>query len=151
MHQSALLVAEVADETAPQQVLRSLMSVQGWFRETTRQVAPHHSGPVLGLLVLLDRCGPLRARELAEISRVDPSVISRQVAQLVDGGLVERAADPHDGRAQLLSLSAEGATLLAATRQAMLAVVESRLSDWDPDELRAFADQLVRLITDLST
>jgi DNA-binding MarR family transcriptional regulator len=151
MHQTALLASDVEDESAPQQVLRSLMTVQGWFRETTRQVAPHHSGPVLGLLVLLDRCGPLRARELAEISRVDPSVISRQVGNLVDSGLVQRQADPQDGRAQLLSLSAEGAALLAETRAAMLAVVESRLADWDPEELRSFADQLVRLITDLST
>jgi DNA-binding MarR family transcriptional regulator len=149
MHQSAALVLDV-EESAPQQVLRSLMTVQGWFRETIRQVAPQHSGPVLSLLVLLDRCGPLRARVLAEISRVDPSVISRQVAQLVDGGLVDRQADPDDGRAQLLTLSKDGAALLAETRAAMLAVVESRLSGWEPEELRAFADQLVRLITDLS-
>jgi len=152
MHQTAALLAadDTTLETPPQQVLRSLMAVQGWFRETIRQVAPQHSGPALGLLVQLDRCGPLRARELAEFSRVDPSVISRQVAHLADAGLVDREADPHDRRAQLLTLSAAGAAVLAETREAMLAVVEARLTDWDPDELRAFAEQLVRLITDLS-
>ena len=151
MHQTAALLPEDSTTESPaQQVLRSLMTVQGWFRETTRQVAPQHSGPALALLVLLDRCGPLRGRELAEFSRVDPSVISRQVAHLTDAGLVDREADPNDRRAQLLSLSPAGAALLAETRDAMICVVESRLTDWDPDELRAFAEQLVRLITDLS-
>jgi DNA-binding MarR family transcriptional regulator len=137
--------------TPSHQLLRSLLTVQGWFRETSRQVIPHHSGASLALLVLLEGQGPLRARELAEISRVDPSVISRQVAALVADGLVDRVADPDDRRAQLLSLSPEGATVLSRGRRAMLAVVEERLSGWDPDELRASADQLARLIADLST
>ena len=138
------------DETPAHQVLRSLMTVQGWFRETTRQVIPHHSGASLALMVLLERQGPLRARELAEISRVDPSVISRQVAQLVDAGLVEREADPHDRRAQLLTLSPAGATVLSQGRKALLTVVEERLAGWDSAELRGFAERLDRLITDLS-
>jgi DNA-binding MarR family transcriptional regulator len=153
MQSSSVLDERAVDRevTPSHQLLRSLMTVQGWFRETSRQVIPQHSGASLALLVLLEGRGPLRARELAEISRVDPSVISRQVAALVADGLVDRVADPDDRRAQLLSLSPEGATVLSRGRRAMLAVVEERLSGWDPDELRASADQLARLITDLST
>jgi DNA-binding MarR family transcriptional regulator len=152
MQSSSVLDEPTGDSeaTPSHQLLRSLMTVQGWFRETSRQVIPHHSGASLALLVLLEGQGPLRARELAEISRVDPSVISRQVAALVADGLVDRVADPDDRRAQLLSLSPEGATVLSRGRRAMLAVVEERLSGWDPDELRASADQLARLIADLS-
>ena len=39
--------------------------------------------------------------------------MSRQVANLVDLGLVDRTADPVDGRAQVLTPSAEGTARLA--------------------------------------
>ena len=39
---------------------------------------------------------------------LDKSTVSRQVSHLVDLGLVDRAADPVDGRAQVLTPSAEG-------------------------------------------
>lgn len=138
-------------EAASRQVLQSLMAVQGWFRETTREVLPQHSGASLALLALLDRRGQLRASVLADIARVDPSVVSRQVAHLVDAGLVERHPDPDDRRAQLLRLSPAGRQVLADGRDRMLAVVEERLADWDAEELSHFAARLVRLIDDLST
>ena len=58
-----------------------------------------------GYLLLFHLCkdGPQRTSALAATACVDPSTISRQVAQLVDSGLVERRADPHDGRATLLA------------------------------------------------
>src|ERR1044072_9301772 len=54
------------------------------------------------LLVHLMKDGAHRAGALAEAGHSDPSTVSRQVAQLVRLGLVERVAAPADGRATLL-------------------------------------------------
>ena len=59
-----------------------------------------------GLLFQLVGTGPQRSSTLAETACVDPSTVSRQVAQLVKAGLVERQSDPEDGRASLLVATA---------------------------------------------
>src|SRR5215203_1491072 len=48
------------------------------------------------LLFHLVKEGPRRASALAETACVDPSTVSRQVAELVKAGLVERVPDPDD-------------------------------------------------------
>ena len=62
---------------------------------------------------------PVRCARATSSNRLglDKSTVSRQVAHLVDLGLVERAADPVDGRAQVLTPSAEGSTRLARIRE----------------------------------
>src|SRR5690348_14047385 len=49
--------------------------------------------------------GTCRPGQVAEKLCVDRSVISRQLAALVQHGLVDRADDPEDGRAELVSLT----------------------------------------------
>ena len=56
----------------------------------------------LFLLVRLVKGGPKRAKELADAMCADQSTVSRQVAGLVKAGLIERQADPDDGRASIL-------------------------------------------------
>ena len=63
------------------------------------------------------KVAPLRVSALAEVLHSDVSTVSRQVSTLVDLGFVERGPDPHDGRAQALSLTAEGSRLLTAIRE----------------------------------
>ena len=65
------------------------------------------------LLVHLAKDGARRAGALAEAVHSDPSTVSRQVAHLVQLGLVERVADPHDARAKDLQLTGRGRALLA--------------------------------------
>src|SRR5580698_2712352 len=57
--------------------------------------------------------GPMRASKLAETTQADPSTVSRRVATLVSRGLLERRADPRDGRAALLHLTPAGQALRA--------------------------------------
>jgi DNA-binding MarR family transcriptional regulator len=63
----------------------------------------------------------------------------------VDLGLVDRAPDPVDGRAQVLTPSAEGAARLARIRDARRARWEDDLSDWPTDDIVALGDLLGRL------
>ncbi len=102
-------------------------------------------GAAYGLLVLLDDAGPLRASDVVARLGLDKSTVSRQVASLVDLGLVDRAADPDDGRAQVLSTSEEGHRRLSRLRDARRARWEADLSDWDTADVATLAQLLGRL------
>ncbi len=102
-------------------------------------------GAAYGLLVLLDDAGPLRASDVVLRLGLDKSTVSRQVASLVDLGMVDRAADPADGRAQVLSTSAEGHRRLSELRDARRARWEADLADWPTEDVATLAVLLNRL------
>lgn len=98
------------------------------------------------LLATLVRSGPMRSSRLAELSCLDPSTVSRQADQLVRAGLVERLADPDDGRATLLQPSDAGRERLAAHRQRLETLLTGTiLKDWSEEDLSTFATLLRRL------
>ena len=95
------------------------------------ELHPDLDGAAYGLLAAArrtpDRCAPATwSRRIG----LDKSTVSRQVAHLVDLGLVDRAADPVDGRAQVLTPSAEGSARLARIRDVRRARWEDDLADW---------------------
>ncbi len=110
-----------------------------------RELHPDLDGSAYGLLSLLDVAGPLRASDLVSRLGLDKSTVSRQVAHLVDLGLVARTADPADGRAQVLTPSAEGATRLNRIRTVRRERWQSDLSDWPTEDVAALAGLLGRL------
>ncbi|WP_328592576.1 MarR family winged helix-turn-helix transcriptional regulator [Saccharopolyspora elongata] len=79
------------------------------------------------------RGGPLRAGEIAAALCMSPSTISRQVAVLVGSGLIERRADPDDGRASLLAATATGRRMLDAERRRRAAQYIDALAGWPPE------------------
>lgn len=100
------------------------------------------------LLKIVQTEGPLRAGALAESMQADPSTVSRQVAALVKDGMLERRADPQDGRASLLVVTARGEDVLADHNRIRLEYFAHMLSGWDKQELRDFAGQLRRFTAD---
>jgi DNA-binding MarR family transcriptional regulator len=109
------------------------------------QLHPDLDGAAYGLLALLQDAGPLRASDLVARLGLDKSTVSRQVANLVGLGLVDRTADPDDGRAQVLTPSAEGAARLALIRTARRERWESDLGHWPAEDVATLADLLHRL------
>jgi DNA-binding MarR family transcriptional regulator len=93
--------------------------------------------------------GPQRSSTLADAVRSDRSTVSRQVAVLVRAGLVERRADPADGRATWLVATEEGARVLRLNRQRRNAVLATMLRGWEPDAVATFSALLERFNTDL--
>ncbi|MET8050221.1 MarR family transcriptional regulator [Streptosporangium sp. NPDC005286] len=66
------------------------------------------------VLQVLDRRGAMRQSSLAQELGHAPRSVTQSVEALEREGLVERAADPEDGRSKLVSLTPEGARALAA-------------------------------------
>jgi DNA-binding MarR family transcriptional regulator len=91
--------------------------------------------------------GPLRASALAENVQSDPSTISRQVAALVREGLLERRADPVDGRASLLVTTPKGDAAHREQIGMRTRHFARMLADWDERDVRQFT-ALLRRFTD---
>lgn len=120
-------------------------------RMSSRSSAQQHDGIEQAAYVLLFALaseGPQRTTALAETVRCDTSTVSRQVGALVRHGLVERQADPADGRACLLAATQHGRDRLELYRQARVAEVARLLAHWSPADLHAAIDLLDRLNTD---
>lgn len=101
-------------------------------------------------LVRLDEAAaPMRLSDLAMALELDLSTVSRQVRQLVDTGLLDRHADPDDGRASLITLSPRGRAVLEAVRTARRDVLRRTLCEWAPGERTALAAALNRLAADM--
>jgi DNA-binding MarR family transcriptional regulator len=88
-------------------------------------------------------------KDLAAHHALDPSTVSRSVAALVRLGLVRRLADPADGRASLLALTASGRTALDETHRWYDELLAGALHEWTPRELADFAAMLHRFSTDV--
>lgn len=97
------------------------------------------------LLFQLVREGPKRSSALAETACVDPSTVSRQVADLVRLGLVERRADPDDGRASLLVATEEGLRTCALLRERRVRAFAHVVAGWPTEDVRLLAGLLGRL------
>jgi DNA-binding MarR family transcriptional regulator len=109
------------------------------------ELHPELDGAAYGLLALLQDAGPLRASDLVTRLGLDKSTVSRQIASLVDLGLVDRTADPADGRAQVLTPSREGAARLSHIREVRRARWESDLSGWPAEDVATLGELLDRL------
>lgn len=102
------------------------------------------------LLHVLRRTGPQRQSALAGSVHTDPSTVSRQVAELVGDGLVERRADPDDGRASLLALTDEGVAAVESMRRLRDERLGTALQDWSTEEIAAMGHDLERLTSSVS-
>jgi DNA-binding MarR family transcriptional regulator len=130
-------------------LLPALLELKGWVRRVSHQLHSEYSTASLVALSLLERHGPVRVSELAEMARVDPSVVSRAATSLERAGLVERSSDPADGRAHRLQISPDGRAVLQAGRRELVDHVAERLTGWTDTELADLTSDLVRLLTDL--
>ncbi|UNO40195.1 MarR family transcriptional regulator [Streptomyces sp. MST-110588] len=103
------------------------------------------------LLNRLDQEGPMGVKALAAGMGIDSSTVTRQVAPLVDSGLVTRASHPEDGRAVVLQLSERGRTRLEEVRASRRALMALVTDEWTEEERDAFCTLLTRFNTSLAT
>lgn len=89
-------------------------------------------------LRVINRRGPLSTAHLADLEQMRPQSMGQIVRDVVDLGLVDKAADPTDGRRELLSLTDQGRSVLGEVcgrrDAALAALLAERL---DPAERAA--------------
>lgn len=137
-------------EAATRDLLRAMMGVKTWLRETQHASLAGYSVAALFTLSILERHEPARVSDVAEIAQVDVSVVSRQASLPEHEGLVERTSDPDDRRAHRLSVSEKGAHTLEDSRRQLDALVVGRLQTWSDQDIMAFSTTLRRLVADLT-
>lgn len=96
------------------------------------------------LLNRLDKEGPMGVKALAASMGIDSSTVTRQVAPLVDTGLVKRTSHPEDGRAVVLQLSPRGVARLEEVRSSRRQLMAELTRDWAPEEREVFCALLTR-------
>ena len=103
------------------------------------------------LLNRLDNEGPMGVKALAASMGIDSSTVTRQVAPLVDTGLVKRTSHPEDGRAVVLQLSPRGLSRLEEVRSSRRQLMAELTQEWAPEEREVFCTLLTRFNTALSS
>ena len=122
-------------------------------RRLRQEAGADLSPTLIAALATIDRLGPITPSELADVERVKRPTATRIAAALEKDGLIERAADPADGRACLLSASREGTNLLKRVRSRKNAYISRRLhklGDDDVETLERAAEVLERMLEDPS-
>jgi len=90
-------------------------------------------------LATIDARGPLTPSELASLERVQRPTATRIVARLEEQGLVERAADPTDGRSFVVGATAQGRALIRRLRTRKNAYLARRLRGLGSEEVATLA------------
>ncbi|WP_375492170.1 MarR family winged helix-turn-helix transcriptional regulator [uncultured Jatrophihabitans sp.] len=122
---------------------QDLVSAIGRIRRRLREVATddHLTPSQTSVLVLLAKNGAASASALAAVENVRPQSMAAILAALDDKGLIQRHADPHDGRRQLVTLTRTGAATFRGTRSARHAWLATRIQDeLTADEIRTLID-----------
>ncbi|WP_435080780.1 MarR family winged helix-turn-helix transcriptional regulator [Clavibacter michiganensis] len=145
------LVDGMADGVAAgiAEVEEQMTALAARIRATTREAAAriHPELPPIGykMLRVIRRCGAAHASAVADQLGVDRSVVSRQLRQLQELGLVEVGADAQDGRVRVLALTPAGRAGIEADDAQGGSRLIRGLGEWTRDDLDAFAGYLARL------
>jgi len=108
-----------------------------------------HRGQELLLMHLWDS-GPVRQTELIAVLDSDSATITRMVQRLEKAGLVERAPDPRDGRATLISSTSAGDAIRTQIEQMWHDLEASTVGDLPPATLTPMLEALARIEANLS-
>jgi DNA-binding MarR family transcriptional regulator len=104
-------------------------------RRLRQQAGTDLSPSQTAALATIERRGPLTPSEVASCERIQRPTATRVIARLEEAGLIDRAADPSDGRSSLLTITAEGRALLEHGRANKDAFLARRLDGLDAEEL----------------
>lgn len=125
-------------------MLTALMSVSRAMRQ--RQADDAVDPGTFWLLKTIAHRGPLRITELATLTHLDTSTVSRHVAQLQRNGLIDRTPDPADGRAQLVAISTLGQGQLDEAFRRRREILADTLDGWASEDVAEFERLLSKFV-----
>jgi DNA-binding MarR family transcriptional regulator len=133
-------VTTLAPVDAPALASRLRLGVTRLARRLRQEAEAGVTPSMLSALSAAERKGSLTMRDLCQAEQVQPPTMTRMVAALVEAGLVEREADPTDGRVAWVTVTPEGRRLLERSRRRKEAYLAKALGSLEQDELRTLED-----------
>jgi DNA-binding MarR family transcriptional regulator len=114
-----------------------------------RRLRPTAAGAAAGLtptrtsvLFTVLRLGPIRMSDLAEEEGLNPTMLSRVIADFAQAGWVVRACDPGDRRAAFVEVTDAGRELCARMRDERTDVLKVALGQLDEQDRQALEQAL---------
>jgi DNA-binding MarR family transcriptional regulator len=110
-----------------------------------RAIRLSQGASTLSLLQVVADRNAIRPSEIADIQRVHPSLVTRQIRDLERMGYVEVRSDPADRRARLVSVTPGGADKMRQLQLIGLERFATFVADWEPDQVRMLTSLLEKL------
>jgi DNA-binding MarR family transcriptional regulator len=130
----------LTEDTLAAGVAATLERLIGLFRSLSP--ASGLSLTTAATLATLERSGPCRLTWLAGREGVTQPAMTQLIDRLQDAGLIDRGADPTDGRVVQVRITADGKAMLAGRRAARAERLAGLLDRLSPDERKALAAAL---------
>jgi DNA-binding MarR family transcriptional regulator len=99
----------------------------------------------ISVLLTVVRDGPIRLSALARSESLNPTMLSRIIADLVDAGLLERTSDDGDRRAAWVQVTDTGKTLAQRMRQERTDALNLALDELPASDRRLLEEALPAL------
>lgn len=147
VHPSAPTDTVPVPDTAEEAVMSTLLTLGRRMRQ--RQPGDEIDNSVFPILKSLSIHGPMRLSALAALLELDASTVSRHAKALEDRGLLERSADPDDGRATRVGVSASGTDCLQKGLEVRRGLIRTAIEDWSQEDRDSLRDLLHRLQLDI--
>jgi DNA-binding MarR family transcriptional regulator len=133
------------DDAERRDIAARLALTTGRLNRRMRSAGGGLSHGMLSALATVAKLGPLRLAELAQLEVVSAPSTTRLVAELEAQGLVSRESDPDDGRAFLISATAEGLEIINLARSLRADAIDAMFDNLEPAEL----DSIVKAMSAL--
>lgn len=104
------------------------------LRSTEATLAANLTPTRVAVLLNTVRNGPIRLSEVAEQEGLNPTLLSRTVANLAQDGLVTRTADESDRRSAWLDATPAGRELAERIRAQRTQAVQTAMSELTPED-----------------
>ena len=147
----SLILATLDTETTPR--LRAVIGrLSRRLRPTAAAVAAGLTPTRSSVLLHVARAGRIRLSELSDSEGINPTMMSRVIADLSEAGLIERVSDPSDRRAAFVEPTAAGHKLsdrIRRERTDALNVALDGLDEHERSQIEAALPALERLAEQL--
>lgn len=91
---------------------------------------------------------PVTVKDVAQVSHLEHSTVSRLLGDAEEEGLVRRGPHPQDGRRTTVTLTPDGQRAVDAFAVARVAFIGKFLAGWDVADIAKLAELLERLAQD---
>ena len=128
---------------------RLRLAIARMARRLRQEAGDELSPSMMAALATIENHGPLAPSRLAELEGIQRPTATRVLGRLEEAGLIERSADPNDGRGVVVCTTRSGSALLKKLRSRKNAYLARRLRELPGEDVAALeraAEVLERLL-----